>query len=1589
MERGGKIVKGLRSKGRHSCEIWKIISDNNRPDSGHNDVVTPSSSTSSPESNSCELNHQAAIADYISDEIYYTQLDESFAMEKILSKKVSFQGENVPVKDLVGTKPEELLSIHSIDELLRSKEGEIKIPSFGSSHFEESLYIKRRVKLAFNEHFIADLANRLRCTKEQLNGECRITSQGQIKWLVDGQRRKQIWENIKQMNDQTSGKIEEDSHLIQLDEEPTEHPVFIICGVAGTGKSTLLSHYYSEIKKTKPDCWVIRLNLVEHSDAILKFDTKRPDFIGFLIDHIHVVDSKSPFSRSLLNHRFETGKQIVFMFDGFDEIGEKCQEIAIQMMKSIKKKGIQLYVTTRPHVAHHLQHELGQLAYYLENFNKEDQIDYLTKYWKKELKLPDRVQDRVQEMKIKKIEEFAELLVDKVSETLKDEERAFIGIPLQCRILAECYQQHVDDILRSNAGNDVTLQSCELVSKKLLALLDNEKFDLVSLYSRLMDTKRKVFLQEKSKTCSNLNKDVSINSTIEKIEFRLTKLAVETIITEPNILEVFWPTKPSYISSKDVARKEERLAINSLSFGLTFSNGNGMRHQFLHRTFAEYLVAKYFYKGFHPDDERHNKLLENKSVRKLILNEILASKEYDGVQVFFDSMVKTLVDEDQEWRKKINHRDLPDRLTKMMTHKKIILQPYFRKAFTFSVSNGKGNIFRLFCDCLDATFERKIFRLVMDPFYGSSNNFFSLTFFEDSKFFNRFISYLDILDQSVTYDLGVITSVIKCLLEGMVPNNDGRLLIERNSLWNRDGHLQTMNDFLEFLEKQNVAFDRVCSLRDSESFTAFDNLQTIIPRFLLYLICHDKYCSHLERFMKLLSKSKTYSYDLGANLFIQVFQSKEQMMTGQIAKTLKILKKLGRSTLLVKLYGVALPKEPEAFRDIYQPFRLEEVGAIPTDRNILLKRDEYGMTLLHGAAFYGDVDIVEQILARFRQPELGDGAKEELRKVVLEGYTPFYFAAVKNHEQVCSKLLAFVKDFPDAPTGKLTGLNIRQPLDHAMKSENVGMFQLILNVVNKDLGHDCLLDLLITEVPFTSSCIFSCCFPKKLFNAMVKSIISREGVVDYKCLHDLIFNKKGMLDFALERMDAEHVQGLLSVEGVGPFINRLLTDDLKGNFDLLSSYLLKNFNETQLWDFVKMITLKDPPNDGGTTTVHAKRVELRSSIWVDFLRSTANLPGGRLEAVQVETILKCLTCVSDKLGGDFAKELLLHQDDCGYVVLHLSKEIVKRMLNCLPEKNQEEIKKEWMENGPPMTHDTFINYDSKGYEDNFQIARHYSNILLFYLVYGGEKQLGQCVDILTSVRLMDTQQRSLWSYIFEHCEVTTTNDILKSVPEIFGCEALKKLLFHEMDGSPLLLKALSWGHDIGGRLDMFPQEIRKVVQQVIEQKAADFIDQVFLHPGTYFNELLGRRFKRLTLLKFLIDYSNDRQREQFLHNITHGDTQCHTWEWRSIWTWVILPQRSDIFPIEIPELDTFLKCVSEKLGTKAVKELVLHEFRYQPVIYYLAEESYRNEVDVMLAYLDAVDRTQIQSQINEFLRKTHRRTSDFFCNNNWNSDDDL
>jgi Cdc6-like AAA superfamily ATPase len=168
------------------------------------------------------------------------------------------------------------------------------------------------------------------------------------------------------------------------EEKLKDQSTAIITGVAGSGKSTILSRHYEHVKKNNSNVWVIKINLINHSKYLSELkipasgseEASTSTAIDILINFPGVT-SQSEFARSLLKNRLKHSGGVVLMLDGFDEINFECQTNIICLMKALsngKTKMDRLIITTRPHWTEKLQKALFQLPFSLEHLGKEHQV---------------------------------------------------------------------------------------------------------------------------------------------------------------------------------------------------------------------------------------------------------------------------------------------------------------------------------------------------------------------------------------------------------------------------------------------------------------------------------------------------------------------------------------------------------------------------------------------------------------------------------------------------------------------------------------------------------------------------------------------------------------------------------------------------------------------------------------------------------------------------------------------------------------------------------------------------------------------------------------------------------------------------------------------------------------------------------------------------------------------------------------------------------------------------------------------------------------------------------------------------------------
>ena len=457
-------------------------------------------------------------------------------------------------------------------------------------------------------------------------------------------------------------------------------------------------------------------------------------------------------------------------------------------------------------------------------------------------------------------------------------------------------------------------------------------------------------------------------------------------------------------------------------------------------------------------------------------------------------------------------------------------------------------------------------------------------------------------------------------------------------------------------------------------------------------------------------------------------------------------------------------------------------------------------------------------------------------------------------------------------------------------------------------------------------------------------------------------------------------------------------------FQLISNHLLEHFTKDQLEQFVETIVSKNntttmnktrtfnpryvdfdlssfldegwtyedlvfKDEGDGMTTIHAERI-VPICYWENFIKS-ALTPDydviGFVSREDVHCIFNCLKYVGDAS----AKKLFLHEDDNGFIMIKSSQTIVKLMLNHLTKESQEEVKQQWRNNAPPMS--SF--FTKPCIVDSISFARSCSDILRFYLNYGSENHLNEFIDVVTSPHNIGEVKFSVWSCAFEKLGKDETKEMLTLVVEkidIIGRDDVKKLLLHEIDQVPFIIKSLSRGEDVDGWLDILPKEIKREIQQFIQHKANKFLDKASSDFKTFFMTLSWQQhYNKLNTFTFFLNYQNDKsQLEKLMQNIM-SPVKCEE-RTRSIWAELLTKECEDHKTDDIEKMDKFMKIVSEKLDSNSVKKLVMHKDGEKPVIFYPVLRGEEKLLETMLNYLSTKDRKKIQRQVDEYLDKTFK-----------------
>jgi len=288
----------------------------------------------------------------------------------------------------------------------------------------------------------------------------------------------------------------------------------------------------------------------------------------------------------LKNLALEESKLVV-MLDGVDEVSDYKEQVKCLIKTLIEKYKLkQIIMTTRTNLKEELEDCFETISFDLKNFDTNDQMNFLVKYWHSHLNTDMNV-----ELKLK---QSADILLKNLKLTLTESIHQLIGIPLQTKMIADIF----------------------LINNDMSHVRSINK--IADLYHEFIEKRFNIQFEEKYKIDFARNK-VLYEREKERFYEEHIRLASSVLLKRKELDVVM------NVSSIIVNRADEERIVR---FGLIVNFKYNVP-TFVHQSFVEYFVAKYAVnKIIHQDDD-------DEEFRQLLRND-----EYFLIRKFLDSLMK-------------------------------------------------------------------------------------------------------------------------------------------------------------------------------------------------------------------------------------------------------------------------------------------------------------------------------------------------------------------------------------------------------------------------------------------------------------------------------------------------------------------------------------------------------------------------------------------------------------------------------------------------------------------------------------------------------------------------------------------------------------------------------------------------------------------------------------------------------------------------------------------------------------------------------------------------------------------------------------
>ncbi|KAF5286939.1 hypothetical protein FQR65_LT12398 [Abscondita terminalis] len=338
-------------------------------------------------------------------------------------------------------------------------------------------------------------------------------------------------------------------------EELFNQDLCVINAYPGMGKTEFFNH---AALNAPTYLWVIKIILSKHHDYYETVDETRQTVFEHL-NYFFDTNTNDKLTKQVFS-KFVKRQNVLVLLDGVDEINKIYLRKVTLIAKSLIENGFKVWMSTRPVTNQHLEEALNTVSRTLKPLSTLEQRTFLNNSYRSLIKDEDDVET---------IKKFIKQLLKAVADNLSDVDNKFTSVPLQTKLIANVFEE---DLKRILVTKDFTF---------------NDKFDLVDVYETFLKKKNKFFNEKYYNNFIN----IEIIENFQKLcglllvfsEFRLTKLQDED--------KKFHEDMKIYGLIDLIGRD-----------GVMWLDSGTSQISFVHKTFAEFLAAKWLYENWKRKD---------------------------------------------------------------------------------------------------------------------------------------------------------------------------------------------------------------------------------------------------------------------------------------------------------------------------------------------------------------------------------------------------------------------------------------------------------------------------------------------------------------------------------------------------------------------------------------------------------------------------------------------------------------------------------------------------------------------------------------------------------------------------------------------------------------------------------------------------------------------------------------------------------------------------------------------------------------------------------------------------------------------------